>query len=310
MNGYGPPQVFATGLRFPEGPVPMADGSVLLVEIARGTLTRALPDGSLSVVAELGGGPNGLAIGPDGAAYVCNNGGFEWIEAGGLLFPGHAAHAEACGSIQRVDLTTGAVDVDLYAGLSLGGSMMMFLPLIVGTVLATPLMRLAKDPMKLHRILMLVEAISAGLLFVLHIVGILPNVPALFFTCLAITATCIGIDYIPQETVNIECMDYELHVGGKDRAATCNAANKFINKAQNALASAAVGAVLVAIGYIVDSETDTYIGELSKLPSLLTWFVVIMGLIPAILGVIAYFILRQYPINDAVRAEMKHEVKA
>ena len=87
MSGYGPPEVVATGLRFPEGPVPMPDGSVLLVEIARGTLTRVAPDGELSVVAELGGGPNGLAIGPDGAAYVCNNGGFEWIEAGPLLFP-------------------------------------------------------------------------------------------------------------------------------------------------------------------------------------------------------------------------------
>ena len=208
------------------------------------------------------------------------------------------------------DLATGAVNVDAYAGLSLIGSMMMFLPLIVGTILATPLMRLAKDPMKLHRILMLVEAGAAGLMFVLHIVGVLPTSPALFFGCLAVTATCIGIDYIPQETVNIECMDYELHVGGKDRAATCNAANKFINKAQNALASAMVGAVLVAIGYVVDSATDTYVGELSKLPSLLTWFVVIMGLIPCILGVISYLILRQYPINDEIRAEMKKEVKA
>ena len=74
MSGYGAPEAVATGLRFPEGPVPMPDGSVLLVEIARGTLTRVAPDGSLSVVAELGGGPNGLAIGPDGAAYVTNFG--------------------------------------------------------------------------------------------------------------------------------------------------------------------------------------------------------------------------------------------
>lgn len=115
MSDYGAPQVVATGLRFPEGPVPMPDGSVLLVEIARGTLTRVAPDGSLSVVAELGGGPNGLAIGPDGAAYVCNNGGFQWMEAGDLLFPGHSAQAEACGSIQRVDLTTGTVTT-LYDG--------------------------------------------------------------------------------------------------------------------------------------------------------------------------------------------------
>jgi gluconolactonase len=115
MSGFGAPEIVATGLRFPEGPVPMPDGSVLLVEIARGTLTRVSTDGSLSVVAELGGGPYGLAIGPDGAAYVCNNGGFQWVEAGPLLFPGHAANAAACGSIQRVDLATGAVTT-LYDG--------------------------------------------------------------------------------------------------------------------------------------------------------------------------------------------------
>lgn len=110
MSGFGAPEVVASGLRFPEGPVPMPDGSVLLVEIARGTLTRVAADGAVSVVAELGGGPNGLAIGPDGAAYVCNNGGFQWTELpGGLLLPIHAANDARCGSIQRVDLTSGLV---------------------------------------------------------------------------------------------------------------------------------------------------------------------------------------------------------
>ena len=70
----------ASGLQFPEGPVAMADGSVLVVEIARGTLSRVTPDGRIHVVADLGGGPNGAAIGPDGAVYVCNNGGFSWVK--------------------------------------------------------------------------------------------------------------------------------------------------------------------------------------------------------------------------------------
>ncbi len=109
MTEYGAAEPIATGFRFPEGPVAMPDGSILLVEIARGTLTKVDADGTIAVVADLGGGPNGLAIGPDGAAYVCNNGGFKWIEAGELLFPGHAANDEACGKIQRVDLSTGAV---------------------------------------------------------------------------------------------------------------------------------------------------------------------------------------------------------
>src|SRR3546814_4400574 len=66
----------ATSLRFPEGPVAMPDGSVIVVEIAAGRITRVRPDGTKETVAEPGGGPNGLAIGPDGKLYCCNNGGF------------------------------------------------------------------------------------------------------------------------------------------------------------------------------------------------------------------------------------------
>ncbi|WP_027931473.1 SMP-30/gluconolactonase/LRE family protein [Amycolatopsis thermoflava] len=55
----------AIGLRFPEGRVALDDGSVLVVEIERGTLSRVSPDGSVTVVADCGGGPNGAAIGPD-----------------------------------------------------------------------------------------------------------------------------------------------------------------------------------------------------------------------------------------------------
>lgn len=103
-------EVMAEGLLFPEGPVAMADGSVLVVEIARGTLSRVQPDGSVEVVAECGGGPNGAAIGPDGACYITNNGGcFEWIDIG-LRLPGDVPESYwGHGSIQRVDLVTGAV---------------------------------------------------------------------------------------------------------------------------------------------------------------------------------------------------------
>ncbi len=100
-----------SGLRFPEGPIACADGSVLLVEIARGTLTRVQPDGRQEVVAETGGGPNGAAIGPDGACYVCNNGGFEWHEMGDLLIPGDQPADYSGGRIERVDLATGEVTV-------------------------------------------------------------------------------------------------------------------------------------------------------------------------------------------------------
>jgi gluconolactonase len=91
----------------------MDDGSVILVEIARGQLTRVNTEtGTQEVVAETGGGPNGAAVGPDGAMYVCNNGGcFEFIEVMGMLFPGPPpASYPGQGSIQRVDLGTGTVE--------------------------------------------------------------------------------------------------------------------------------------------------------------------------------------------------------
>ncbi len=107
-------ETLATGLRFPEGPVAMPDGSILLVEIARGTVSRVRPGGTVEVVAELGGGPNGLALGPDGALYVCNNGGFVWHEEAGMLRPVGTPADYAGGRIERVDLETGQSRV-LYA---------------------------------------------------------------------------------------------------------------------------------------------------------------------------------------------------
>ncbi|HLK56202.1 MAG TPA: SMP-30/gluconolactonase/LRE family protein [Chthonomonadaceae bacterium] len=103
------PRLLAEGLRFPEGPVAMPDGSIVLVEIAAGRITRVGPDGEKSVVATPGGGPNGLAIGPDGAFYCCNNGGFGWIEEEGLLRPYGTPADYDTGQIERIDPATGEV---------------------------------------------------------------------------------------------------------------------------------------------------------------------------------------------------------
>ena len=91
--------VLADGLRFPEGPVVLADGSIVLTEIDAATITRVRPDGAVDVVARCAGGPNGAALGPDGLLYVCNNGGR------------FASGNWTGGWIERVDLATGAVEV-------------------------------------------------------------------------------------------------------------------------------------------------------------------------------------------------------
>ncbi|HZK99764.1 MAG TPA: SMP-30/gluconolactonase/LRE family protein [Caulobacteraceae bacterium] len=104
-------ELVTEGLRFPEGPIAMADGSVIVTEIKRGTLTRVTPDGTSTVVADCGGGPNGAAIGPDGAIWVTNNGGsFTWLEQNGLTIPGPTPASHVGGSIQRVDIASGKVE--------------------------------------------------------------------------------------------------------------------------------------------------------------------------------------------------------
>jgi gluconolactonase len=106
-------KLMASGLGFPEGPVACSDGSVLLVEIETGFITRVQPDGAVERVVQTGGGPNGLALGPDGLLYLCNNGGFRWREWNGMRLPHGTPDDYRGGSIQRVDLASGRVE-ELY----------------------------------------------------------------------------------------------------------------------------------------------------------------------------------------------------
>jgi gluconolactonase len=90
-------EIVAEGLSFPEGPVVMPDQSVIVVETFAGRITRCW-SGKKETVCEIGDGPNGGAIGPDGALYICNNGG---------IGPEHFKRADRAGRIERVDLATG-----------------------------------------------------------------------------------------------------------------------------------------------------------------------------------------------------------
>lgn len=107
--------VICENLAYPEGPVYMKDGSVLLVELKAQQVSRVAVDGSKNLVAEIKGSPNGLAIGPDGALYVCNSGGFDWMPVPipatkqELWITGNQPADYSGGSIDRVDLANGSV---------------------------------------------------------------------------------------------------------------------------------------------------------------------------------------------------------
>src|SRR5436305_5841952 len=95
-------KILARDLGFPEGPVWMSDGSVIIGEISGRKVTRVAPDGSKTEIGKAGGGPNGLATGPDGALYVCNNGGAVYQTSPSFLSTGPAPDDKAC-PIQRID---------------------------------------------------------------------------------------------------------------------------------------------------------------------------------------------------------------
>lgn len=203
------------------------------------------------------------------------------------------------------DLATGAVDSAKFGTLSMMIAMISFLPLILGTVIAAPIMKKFKSPSQFAGILFLVEGLPLGVLFVLQMLGILSQMPYMFMLCMFIASLGMGTGFVPGGVVRMEIMDYDGWKNKKERSALNNAAFKLVEKAQSAFSTAAIGIVLTAIGYIVDSETDTFLGDLSRMPSMLNWFMVIMGLLPCVFGVIGYLIIRKYPVTNEMRKEMQ-----
>jgi gluconolactonase len=103
--------VVTSGLFYPEGPVALPDGSVIVCELASGNLVRVNPDGSKEIVAHTDGAPNGLAVGPDGRIYIANSGGNAWRWDGDRpIFVG-TPDDYIGGRIEAVDLNTGEVEL-------------------------------------------------------------------------------------------------------------------------------------------------------------------------------------------------------
>ncbi|MBQ9612655.1 MAG: MFS transporter [Lachnospiraceae bacterium] len=208
------------------------------------------------------------------------------------------------------DLTTGAVNMNLFATYSLIVSMMMLLPLLAGTIVAGPMLKAFKgDFVRMHRFDFILQGACGLLMFLAQVTGILRRSPAIFFVIMFLMAMAIGIDFIPGSSLSMEIMDYTIYSTGKDRSALTGVLEKFLEKAQSAVSSALVGSILIAIGYQVDSVTGDYVGELSKMPTMLNWMIVIMGLIPAIMAVIGILILRKYPIDQKLRKEIQEYIQ-
>lgn len=208
------------------------------------------------------------------------------------------------------DLATGEVFYDKLATYTMIVSLMMLFPLLIGTIIANPILKAFKgDFVKMQKFDYAMQGVGGLILFVGQILGILQKAPAMFFTGMFIMAMFIGVDFIPGSQIGMEIMDYTIYKIGKDRSALTNVFSKFLEKAQTAVSSALVGGILIAIGYRVDSVTGNYIGDLAKMPTMLTWMIVVIGVLPAVCAVAGILILKKYPIDQKKRAEIQEYIK-
>ncbi len=99
----------ATGLLFPEGPVVLPDGSVLVSEGARPGVARLGTGGELRRY-PVSGTPSGCALGPGGLLFMCNSGGTTFRTRNGVLEPHMTSPDYKGGLIQTLDLDSGAVE--------------------------------------------------------------------------------------------------------------------------------------------------------------------------------------------------------
>ena len=208
------------------------------------------------------------------------------------------------------DLTTGEVFYDKLGTFSMVVSLMMLFPLLIGTIIAGPILKAFKgDFVKMQKYDMAMQGLGGLILFVGQILGVLQKVPAIFFAGMFVTAMFVGVDFIPGSQIGMELMDYTIYKTGKDRSALTNVFSAFLGKAQTAVSSALVGAILIAIGYRVDSVTGNYVGDLAKMPTMLTWMIVVIGVIPAICALAGILILGKYPIDQAKRKEIQEYIQ-
>ena len=207
------------------------------------------------------------------------------------------------------DPVTGVVDMEKNASYGMIVSLMMLFPLILGTVIANPILKAFKeDYVKMQKFDYLMQGLGGLVMFVCQLLGILQKVPVLFFLSMFWIALFVGVDFIPSSQVGMELMDYTIYTTGKDRSALTGVLGKFLEKAQSAVSSALVGGILVAIGYEVDSVTGNYVGDMAQMPTLLTWMIVVVGLIPAVMAIIGVLVLGKYPIDPELRVKIREYI--
>lgn len=208
-----------------------------------------------------------------------------------------------------VDKATGIVDGSKFAMYTIILGTLQIFPMLLATIVSPLIMKKLGSALNALRLSYGIMAVVGTLTFIFNIFGLFENNAFLYFMMVAIILFGNGITFVPGNVMGMECMDYAVWKTGKVANGIIYTLSNFINKVQTAFASASVGIVLIIIGYNVDPLKDEFIGKLYSIPNMLNSFILISGLIPAILAVITIVIYKFYPINEQTREKMKWDLK-
>lgn len=202
------------------------------------------------------------------------------------------------------DLTTGEVDSALFGKMMVINGMAVLGPMLLAAAFSPLLIRRLGSSIRVIDLSSGLTAIMGLILFALQLAGILPQSYLLFITLLAFMILGNALNAVPSQTIGLECIDYNIYKTGKSMAGMIHALSRLLGKAQQALSTLAVGLLLTAIGYNVDSVSGNFAGDLKNIPVMLSGFLVISALLPAIFSLISILINRKYPIDDQMRSEI------
>jgi len=194
------------------------------------------------------------------------------------------------------DMETGQVNNALLGRISMISAVVMMVPMLLSAILSPMILKKLGLNVKVLNFANWITLFTGILTFILQMLGILQLNYGIFAMLMGIMAFGNGLCFVPTQTMWMECIDYNEKVSGKPMGGTISALSGFIGKVQTAVSTLLVGWILSLIGYEVDSATGDYLGQLSGIPAMLNWFIIVCALLPAICSIASVFIYRKYPL--------------
>jgi GPH family glycoside/pentoside/hexuronide:cation symporter len=207
------------------------------------------------------------------------------------------------------DLVTGAVDADKYAAIYSVYALAGLIPNFLAPFISGKVIKRFKTYAKATNACLLVGVILYAALSVLFFAGALKISPYVFILFTFLSGFVTGVAVIPQTLLWTECADYAEYITGKKMSALVNSVNNMLGKAQAALSSVITGAVLIVVGYSVNSETGNYTGDVSRLPDMIFGFGIFLTVVPVAVMLTAWVLYKfLYPITPEFQQKMIGEL--